>query len=286
MKFPLLPSALSLLLFTFLALHSIAGNPKEDGVKSNSAGIFSLVNNRNLLPNADFELGTSHWVLGKYHGGQGKITTDTTLNVFSSNAACISTSNDIDQELSDVQLFTTVKLKKMASYSVSFQAAATSACIVSVSLTNGGDLTYFEEVLILSAGLKTYGPFEFNCPADDEFAVFAINLGKTCNRLWIDNVALYEDDTENRFNAIIASGGINIILPEKLNELYIQLYSAAAEDLPVFITDQRGRIVKTSRIAKGIQEATMDIPENMAPGNYQIKIITLARILASSFEIR
>jgi hypothetical protein len=284
MKSVLIRSAvLSLILVTFVVFRSLASEPT--GNKSNEDGIFSLGIGANLLPNADFERGTTSWMLGKNQGGQGKIMADTTRKVFSSKSVFISTANDIDQELSDVQLFTMVKLKKNASYSVSFQAVTTSACIVSVSLTSGG-VTYFEEVMILSAGNKTYGPFEFNCPTDDEFAVFAINLGKTCNQVWFDNVALYEDDTKNRFNEIIARGGINIILPEKLNELYIQLYSAAAEDLPVFITDQRGRIVKTSRIAKGIQEATMAIPENIAPGNYQVKIITPARILASHFEIR
>lgn len=284
MKFVLFRSTvLPLILVTLIIFRSLASEPT--GNPSNEDGIFSLGIGANLLPNADFERGTKSWMLGKNEGGQGKIMTDTTRKVFSSNAILISTANDIDQELSDVQLFTIVKLKKNASYSVSFQAVTTSTCIVSVSLANG-DVTYFEEVMILSAGKKNYGPFEFNCPADDEFAMFAINLGKTCNQVWIDNIVLYEDDTENRFNEIIASGGINIVLPEKLNELYIQLYSAAAEDLPVFITNQHGRILKTSRIAKGIQEATMDIPDNIAPGNYQIRIITPARILASNFEIR
>jgi len=239
----------------------------------------------NLLENSSFEEGTSHWMLGKYDGGIGKFQVDTTNRVTDGQAAIVITTNDIGSNPSNVQLFSTVSLVKNVVYSIIFRAFVEKAELISVSFS-AGDISLFEEVVLLKPGQQTYGPFNYRSVIDEKTAIFSFNLGKTNGRLYFDDVRVLEDKTENLFNEIIAKSGVNIHQLQGRNEVFIQLPSGAVEDLIVMVFGPGGRLVKTMRILKGIQEASIDFSGFIQTGKYQVRVITQSNTLAYNIDVR
>ncbi len=217
------PLVLILIILCSFSVQAIDGDTPE------KRGIFKPAGSLNILKNPSFSEGTANWMLGKYDGGIGKFQVDTINPVTNGRAAMVVTSNDMECNPSNVQLFSTVRLEKNVFYSIMFKAVVEKAELISISLSDG-NMMLFEEVVLLSPGQQTYGPFNYRCLVDEQMAVFSLNLGKTSGRLFFDDVLVLEDRTEILFNEIIAKSGVNIYQLQGRNEVFIQLPSGATED--------------------------------------------------------
>ena len=255
------------------------------GETPDKRGIFQSGESRNLLENSSFDEGTSHWMLGKFDGGSGKLLIDTTMKVMKSQAALVITANDIECEASNVRLFNILTLKKNVEYSIMFEAVAEKASIISISFVAGNE-TIFEEVILLNQNQRIYGPFNYRSPVDVDMGIFSFNLGKTSGKLYFDDVSILEDNSENLFNEIVTKSGVNIYQINERNEVFIQLPSSAADDFIVMVVGPGGRLVKSMRILKGIQEATLDFSEFTQKGTYKVKVITPSNTLAYNIALR
>jgi len=116
-------------------------------------------------------------------------------------------------------------------------------------------------------------------------AIFSFNLGKTNGKLYFDDVLVLEDNSENLFNEIIAKSGINIYQLQGRNEVFIQLPSSAIEEFIVLVFGPDGRLVKTLRIQKGIQEASLDFSRFSQRGKYEVKVISPSNTLAYNIDV-
>jgi hypothetical protein len=162
-------------------------------------------NQKKQIKNPGFENYTSNWILGKYNGGAGLFYTDSVESISTGRSAIILTENQ-DQKLHDLQLFTSLDLNGQTQYRISFKAQVKKACLVSISIGNELE-TVFEEKIILQPGMMIYGPFIFINEVNDPFQFFAINLGKTSQKIVLDDIIIqpYEEkiDVENSLLAEI-----------------------------------------------------------------------------------
>jgi len=160
---------------------------------------------KNHIKNPGFENYTSNWILGKYNGGAGLFYTDSVESISTGRSAIILTENQ-DQELQDLQLFTALHLNEQTQYHISFKAQVKKTCLVSISIGNELE-TVFEEKIILRPGMVDYGPFIYFNEVSDPFQFFAINLGKTSQMIVLDDIIIqpYEEhnDVENSLLAEI-----------------------------------------------------------------------------------
>ncbi len=247
-------------------------------------GIFSGKQESNLVTNADFENETSSWFLGKYNGGNGIFTTDTIHVISGRHSAVVSTEN-IQQDEQDVQLFSFFQLSEKTRYSISFKARVKRACLISISISNGYE-TYFEENLLLTPETMMYGPLHFKSEVDDAFTFFSFNLGETHQTLCFDDIEIQADYTDKKFDEVIANTGINIWPVDGNSEFYIHLPTTATEDYPVLFLDEKGKTIKTDKIDRGLQEKQIALNAKFVKGNYTLKVFTPSRALAYNFEIK
>jgi len=279
------PVKFSFQLILFIGFLCSISAQASDGETPDKRGIFKPGESMNLLENSSFEDGTSHWMLGKYNGGIGKFQVDTTNQVTDGRAAVVVTANDIQSSPSNVQLFSTVSLEKNGVYSIMFGAIVEKAELISVSFSSGNNML-FEEAILLNPGQQIYGPFNYRSVVDEQEAIFSFNLGKTNGKLYFDDVRVLEDKTENLFNEIIAKSGVNIHQLQGKNEVFIQLPTGAVEDFIVMVFGPGGRLVKTMKIQRGTQEASIDFSGLIQTGKYQVRVITQSNTLAYNIDIR
>jgi len=248
-------------------------------------GIFTGTREINLITNPGFENHTSKWTLGKYDGGSGLFTIDTTTIISGKQSALIHSENQ-DGDYHDLQLFTFLPLKHQTRYSISFQADVKTTSLISISIGNGFE-TLFEEKFLLRPGIKHYGPFVFNCVEDDPFSYFAFNLGKTNNKMRFDDIMIQADHTEREFNEVIANTGINVHYNTSSteNSIFISSPRETNTDLPIILYDQNNNVIFTNKLFKGYNEANIKLDKELSKGNYQLKVFTPDKIEYFRFEV-
>lgn len=237
----------------------------------------------NLIQNPDFENSTSNWTLGKFNGGAGLFTTDTTHVLSGTQSGLIITENT-NLDYADVQLFTHFKLTKHTRYSISFSAEVDSVCLISLTVSNGFE-TYFDQKFLLKPGQRQYGPFNFKSESDDPFTYFAFNLGKTHHKLRFDDVRVRADYTDKKFNKILANSGINLWFQDGNKEFYLQLPTAAYADYLVVFMNTNGKTFKIDKINQGIQEKQFTLDSSFKKGTYTLKVFTPEKTFAYNFQI-
>lgn len=267
-----------LILILPIQLLATEGNqPKSTENSFPDDGIFTGTKNNNLIANPGFENKTSNWTLGKHNGGVGLFTTDTSSTMSEERSALLITDNQ-NGDYNDLQLFTFIPLTSLTRYSISFQASVKSACLISISISNGFD-TFFEEKFLLRPDTKYYGPFLFASKNDDPFVFFSINLGKTNTRILLDDVEIQTDQTEREFEHILSNSGINVYQHQTATEssIYINTPTVAINEIPILLYDEDNRIILSSRILKGESEATISLISLSNCKNCLLKVFTPER---------
>ncbi|NJN25770.1 MAG: hypothetical protein HC819_07295 [Cyclobacteriaceae bacterium] len=183
------------ILFYFLLLSTIASAKTfhPDSLQSEAHRVHRdnrvEFDRHNLIQNFGFEENTRQWILGKYNGGMGVFLADSIAPIAGNSSAIVVSSNQ-GKELQDLKLFTAVDLPVQEHYSLTFSASVKKACLISVSIDNGVT-ALIEEKLLLRPGVELYGPFTFCNDYNEPFLFLAFNLGKTSQKIKIDNVGLY-----------------------------------------------------------------------------------------------
>lgn len=249
------------------------------------SGIFYFAHTENLLQNPDFENGTSYWTLGKYNGGSATFYTDSISDAFSGRQAVVQTKGSFNKEFDDIQLFSFIEISKNTIYTISFQASVKTACLISISLSNGVD-TFFDEKLLLRPEQTIYGPFSFKSITDESFSFFSFNLGRTNATMVFDDVAITADDTEKQFEQIVSNAGINIHQVSQGKELYIQLPTAAKADYPVIFINEKGKTLRTAKIHEGAQELFLKLDNQLQMGNYVVQVFAPEKTHAYNFQVK
>jgi hypothetical protein len=249
------------------------------------SGIFYFAHAKNLLLNSDFENGTSYWTLGKYNGGIATLYTDSVNNSFSGKQAVVQAGGSFNREYEDIQLFSFMEISKNTIYTISFQASVKTACLISISLSNGVD-TFFDEELLLRPEQTIYGPFSFKSNTDEAFSFFAFNLGRTNATMVFDDVTITADDTEKQFEQIVSNAGINIHQVSQGKELYIQLPTAAKADYPVIFINEKGKTLRTAKIHEGAQELFLKLDNQLQMGNYVVQVFAPEKTHAYNFQVK
>jgi len=278
---------LTILLITiFSALQITASDKKEHNstvVKYPDDGIFTGIKETNLISNPGFENRTSSWTLGKYNGGSGIFTIDTTNSLCGKQSAIVKAENH-HQDYQDLQLFTFLQLSNHTMYSISFQADVKTACLISISIGNGFE-TLYEEIFLLRPEQKHYGPFIFQSEVDESFSYFAINLGKTHAKMKFDDLEIQADHTEREFKQVIANSGINVNYNtnNQGNSIYISSAGRSESEIPFILYDDNYNVILTNKIRNGSNEAIITLSNDLPKGKCYLKLFNLGKQELYSF---
>ncbi|MBN2000476.1 carbohydrate binding domain-containing protein [candidate division KSB1 bacterium] len=149
----------------------------------------------NLILNSQFECGTIEpWKFVEESGGEGsiEIVSDSEISVDSS-AAMIKI-NNVGSVYWSIQLEQKYPLKQDHYYEISFSAAAPQTKQISLELQSRTtwEVYWTQNISISQPGV--YGPYEYECPVDDDNTYFQFLVAYDTTSLYLDDIYVFDTD--------------------------------------------------------------------------------------------